>query len=171
MLPSVEPYIHRWQITPRIRCIAKTLRDRYGDDLPLFVVIMDGGAKFAEELLQSFPGADVERVKIQSYEGVESTKTPVVPMVPGVMGRDVVIIDDIIDSGRTYEAVKEKMLSWGANDVSAVCLLLRERPKPFREVSSCFLVYGGNFFVGFGMDYNGLYRDLGSIHTLTEAKS
>lgn len=167
MRPSRHPLIPGWQIAQRARALARQIQQEYGPDLPTFVVLVEGGRRFADEITQYFPAAEIFPIKCTSYDGTDRKELTIDMMgLPAsrVWARFVVVIDDIIDSGVTMRAVKDKLQDMGASDV-ARCVLVR------REGSLCEAEYvgfltGPGFLVGYGMDYKGRFRDLPAVHTL-----
>lgn len=169
---KIRTLIPRWQLVRRIRDLAyRHVRASYGCDLPLFLVVMDGGRPFADELLSHLPIVDVVRVKCSSYTGTEQVNLTIEDLrdtdKAKIYGRDVVILDDIYDTGRTLRALAEQLQAWGASDVRAMTLLSRRsaHADPLM-LATGFNVPTKSFLVGFGLDYNGQFRDLDDICTL-----
>ena len=107
-------------------------------------------------------------MKVSSYKGTESTGTIKIDgSIPDVKGRHVIIVDDILDTGRTLNAIKNVFMDNGASSVE-VCVLL-DKPEG-RKVNVVPKYCGGKvpnaFVVGYGLDYDEHYRNLPYIGIL-----
>jgi len=102
----------------------------------------------------------VEFVKISTYKGKMKTKAPVITDDVQVSGEDIIIVDEIIDSGETLLSLKKYFMKNGANSVKLCVLLVKENET--RKVAPDY--YGFNitdvFVAGYGLDYNERYREL-----------
>lgn len=149
---------------------AQISKDFEGKD-PLFVGLLRGCNPFMADLLRfvTIP-CTLDYMKASSYEGTTSTgKLTVLNYIPHVNNRHVIIIDDILDSGRTISTIKSLLEEKGALSVS-VCVLL---DKPEGRVIDIEADYFGalvpnEFVVGYGLDYNDYYRNLPYIGVLKE---
>ena len=138
---------------------------------PMFIGLLKGAIPFMTDLLKHVSIlCTMEFMKVSSYKGTASTGNVVIKGdVPDIKGRDIIIVDDILDTGRTLKAVKELLLSIGAKSVS-LCVLL---DKPEGRVVDIEADYVGGlvpneFVVGYGLDYNEQYRNLPYIGVLKE---
>ena len=138
---------------------------------PMFIGLLKGAIPFMTDLLKHVSIlCTMEFMKVSSYKGTASTGNVVIKgEVPDIKGRDIIIVDDILDTGRTLKAVKELLLSIGAKSVS-LCVLL---DKPEGRVVDIEADYVGGlvpneFVVGYGLDYNEQYRNLPYIGVLKE---
>ncbi len=135
---------------------------------PVLLGILNGAVPFMMALLRTFPaqygeGVDYDFVDASSYQGSESTgvvrvdRGPVIDM----RGRPILVVDGIVDTGRTIAAVLEHLRPLAVTSVQVVTLL----DKPSRRVEPVAIDYRGfeiedHFVVGYGMDYNQQYRGL-----------
>lgn len=155
--------------------ICKRLGDQISIDFmgkdPMFVGLLRGCNPFMSDLIRyvTIP-CTLDYMKASSYEGTSSTgKLTVLNYIPYVKGRNVIIIDDILDSGRTLSTIKSLLLDNGALSVK-ICVLL---DKPEGRVIPIEADYFGDivpneFVVGYGLDYNDYYRNLPYIGVLKE---
>lgn len=136
----------------------------------VFIAVMDGAMVFASDLLRHLPG-DIRTysVNASSYKGgTKSVGTVDLngERLPDLTGLDVVVCDDIYDTGRTMSAIINDLYARGAETVIPCVLLLRDTP----ENADVDIVYGfkikDEFVIGCGLDYNHQYRGLPSIYTL-----
>jgi hypoxanthine phosphoribosyltransferase len=168
------PMISSDRIARRVRRLGRQVSEVYADiDTPLvMVVILKGATVFAADLLRSLSiPAELEFVRASSYPtGTSSNgRLKLAHMVEGpLVGRHVLLVEDIIDSGLTVSAVTKRIHKLGAASVRLAALL--DRPARRRvEVKIDFtgFVIPDRFVIGYGLDYAGLYRELPHIYSLT----
>jgi hypoxanthine phosphoribosyltransferase len=168
------PMISSDRIARRVRRIGRQVSEVYADiDTPLvMVVILKGATVFAADLLRSLSiPAELEFIRASSYPtGTSSNgRLKLAHMVEGpLVGRHVLLVEDIIDSGLTVSAVAKRIHKLGAASVRLAALL--DRPARRRiEVKIDFtgFVIPDRFVIGYGLDYAGLYRELPHIYSLT----
>lgn len=170
---NVKPLISEEQIAARIAELGKQIRRDYGDKNILLVGVLKGAAVFLSDLLRAIDGVvDYDFVAISSY-GNGTQSSGVVRILKDLdespVGRHVLIVEDIVDSGLTLQFLLENMKTHRIASVK-VCALL---DKTARRVVDVPIDYKGFevpdvFVVGYGMDYAGLYRNLPYIGVLEE---
>ncbi len=144
-------------------------RDLAGKDV-IFLGILNGAFMFASEIFKRINlDVRISFVKITSYRGTRSTGTvsQLIGLAEDLNGKDVVILEDIVDSGQTLENIVHEIILNGASSIRIATLLL----KPEAYTKSILIDYTGfripnDFVVGFGLDYDGYGRNLTSIYTL-----
>ena len=147
--------------------ISKDFKDRN----PLFIGLLKGCIPFMSDLLKYVDiDCTLEYMKVSSYSGTESTGIVTVKGgLPDVLGREVILIDDILYTGRTLANVRKMLMDAGAKSVT-ICVLL-DKPEG-RKVDITPAYVGGlvpnEFVVGYGLDYNEHYRNLPYIGVLKE---
>lgn len=169
----VVPIITQQQIAERVNQLGKQIRADYGDEAILLVGVLKGAAVFLADLLRAIEGAvEYDFVAISSY-GDGTRSSGVVRILKDLdespVGRHVLIVEDIIDTGLTLQFLLESMRVHRTASVR-VCALL---DKSARRVVQVPIDYRGFevpdvFVVGYGMDYAGLYRNLPYIGVLQE---
>ncbi len=156
------------QILRRIRELAAQIRDDYGADLPMIVVVIEGARTFARHLQRHLVGdMEVHEVRASSYgAGTVSRGSVDVGLPVGMVVRDrhVLLLEDIVDTGRTVATLRDCFKAGGARSCKVATLL----SKPSRRVVDVPLDYVGfeipdEFVIGFGMDYAGKYRDIDEV--------
>ena len=115
---------------------------------------------------------EIECVNVGSYNGGKESSGQVDFLdakLPPVEGRHVLVLDDILDTGRTLAAVEKKLREQGAQKVKS-CVLLSKEKERAAEVEADFVGFGigDEFVVGYGLDFRGLYRNLPYIGVLKE---
>lgn len=173
--PPVEgkPLISERRISRRVQALGAEISERYADiDQPLvLIVILKGAAVFAADLLRSLSiPAELEFVRASSYgSGTSSSgKVRFAHMVDGPLtGRHLLLVEDIVDSGRTINVIMRKLNAFRPASVSLAALLDRPARRE-EEVAIDFTGFSipDLFVIGYGLDYAGLYRELPAIYSL-----
>jgi hypoxanthine phosphoribosyltransferase len=161
--------IHR-----RVEELGRQISAVYKDiDTPLvMVVILKGATVFAADLLRSLTiPAELEFMRAASYgSGTSSSgKLRLAHMVEGpLVGRHVLLVEDIVDSGRTVNAIAKRIRRLGPASLRLAALLDRPaRREEEVEIDFTGFVIPDKFVIGYGLDYAGLYRELPGIYSLT----
>ena len=161
------------QITARCVELGKQLDHDYADSHDvLFVGILKGSVPFMAELIKRVSlDIQIDFMALSSYRGTESLGDIKIikDLEVSIQGRDLVLVEDIVDTGVTINSLKTLLYNKGAHDVKVVSLL----DKPSRRQVEVKADYVGfevenEFVVGFGLDYNQKYRNLPYIGVLKE---
>ncbi len=142
---------------------------------PMVVVaLLKGAVLFMADLLRRVPlPMEIECLNVASYHGGTESSGVVSFLdntMPDVDGRSVLLLDDILDTGRTLDAVMKKLREHGAAEVKTCVLLAKDIPRD--EVLAADytgFVIGDEFVVGYGLDYRGRYRNLPYVGLLKES--
>ena len=167
---SFEIYISEDEIQKAINGIADRLNKDYADKNPLFLIMLNGAFMFAGDLFKKVNiVCDISFVKYASYSGTASTNSikELIGVNENVKGRNVVIVEDIVDTGLTMEALTASLKEKGTKDVKIATLLF----KPEAFIKDYKLDYIGMeipnvFIVGFGLDYDGKGRNYKEIYKI-----
>jgi adenylate kinase len=158
-----------------ISAMGAQLAKDIGEETPLFLGVLNGCFRFASDLLSNYPGpCDVTFVKVASYEGTRSTGEVkrIIGLDIPVKGRTVVVLEDIVDTGNTIEQILYDLEGRGAGNILIATLLFK--PKAYKghfPMDYVVLEIPNDFVVGYGLDYDGLGRNLNDIYILDEDKS
>lgn len=156
--------INEARLDKRLDELAREIMQDYkGEDL-VFVGVLKGAATFMIELAKKIRNnVEFEFIQVESYEGDKSTGTIKLKqdLLGHLEGKNVIIIEDIIDTGRTLEYLKSYISKLNPKTLK-ICTLLS---KPSRRIIELNVDYIGfqipdEFVVGFGLDYNQKYRNL-----------
>ena len=176
---TFRPYIPQADLEHAIDRVADQLNADFGaaQDTPLLLCVLNGAIMFTSELMKRLH-FDLELValKLSSYEGVKSTGKvrTLMDLTANVEGRRVIIVEDIVDTGTTIEALKRYLAEKGAAS-SVVCTMLFKEAAfrkangpdaPAPEYSA--LAIEDKFILGYGLDYDELGRNLPDIWILDE---
>lgn len=153
------------QIKKRVKELGKTLCDEYAGKNPLFLCVLKGASVFFCDLIRSMEcPVEIDFIRASSYCGIKSTGEVKldVSAVPELKNRDVVIVEDIVDTARTLSLLKTELLKMEPESLRVVCML----DKPSRRVVKDFKAdYAGFeiedlFVVGYGLDCDQKFRNL-----------
>jgi hypoxanthine phosphoribosyltransferase len=169
------PLISASRVARRVHLMGKQVSKVYTEiDSPLvLVVILKGATVFAADLLRSLTiPAELEFVRAASYGGGTSSEgnpLRLARMVEGnLRGRHVLLVEDIVDSGRTADAVVRSVRRMQPASLRLAALLDRPARRSI-EVKIDFkgFTIPDRFVIGYGLDYAGLYRELPAIYSLS----
>jgi hypoxanthine phosphoribosyltransferase len=161
-----EPAIHR-----RLDEIAAQISNDYRERELTVIAVLHGSLMFVADLLRRIPlPLKLDCLSVASYHGKARSNGDVVfrqITVPDVAGRDVLILDDILDSGHTLAAIRE-MLETAKPQSIRVCVLLSKKKQRAREVDTDYVGFEieDEFVVGYGLDFREHYRNLPYIGVL-----
>lgn len=168
------PYIGEDQIAKAINEVAVALNKNLGDKNPLFIGVLNGAFRFVSEVVGQFEGdCEVSFVKVNSYVGTASTEVvnTVIGLQEEVCGRTVVILEDIVDTGNTIHALMAVLEKQGCAIIQLATLFFK--PKMYKKsikIDYVGLEIPNVFVVGYGLDYNGLGRNLNEVYQLKTTK-
>lgn len=152
--------------------LGKQITEDYDGKYPILIGLLKGCEPFFSDLSKNIKTyCSIDYMRVSSYEGTASTGNVQIKadISLDIKGRDVIIVDDIVDTGKTCLYIKNLLLQRGAKSVELCCLL----DKPEGRVVDVDVKYIGGcvpneFVVGYGLDYNELYRNLPYIGVLKE---
>ena len=167
-----EPYIPAADILNRIKGVAENLNKDFAGRKPLFIAILNGSFMFASDLFKELTiDAEICFIKLASYKGTRSTGhvLTAIGLDMELFGRDVVIVEDIVDTGKTLNEFLPQLQHQQPASLKIVALL----HKPEATVFPIKIDYLGfsipnKFVVGYGLDYDGLGRNFREIFKLVE---
>ena len=170
---TFEPYISAQQLEEINARMAAEVYQDLGESRPVFVAVLNGSFMFAADFVRHYKGeCEISFVKMSSYEGTQSTGKvhELIGLSGSVEGRDVVILEDIVDTGTTLHYLLDNLKARGAKSVRLVALLNKpERRKMDVDVDYVGFTVPDYFVVGYGLDYAERYRQLPYIGILKES--
>lgn len=167
-----KPFITAEEIEKDVKRVADELYKAFGDEEPLFIGVLNGAFMFMADLLRFYPGkCDVSFVKVRSYEGTVSTGkvTEVIGLSDRVKDRPVVLIEDIVDTGNTMVALHNIFEGHEPSSLNVATLFYK--PEAYKQdipVDFIGREIGNEFIVGYGLDYDGLGRNLPHVYVIEE---
>lgn len=167
-----EPYLTAGQINERIKTIADQLNKDYVGKKPLFIAILNGSFIFAADLFKQLT-IDVEVcfIKLASYKGTRSTGQIItaIGLDTDIFGREVVIVEDIVDTGKTLSEFLPQLHHQQPSSLKIVALLHKPEATVFPiPIDYLGFAIPNKFVVGYGLDYDGLGRNIPEIYKLVE---
>jgi len=177
MLPG-RTLLTQAQIRARVRQLGKSITSHYKkqpsqDRSPIFLGVMNGAVFFLADLLRAvdLPDAGVSCVRLASYKGTQSSGDlrGLETLGDSFAGRHVLIVDDILDTGRTLSALVARLRKLGVVDVK-ICVLLEKRRRHEVAVRADWIGFkiADEFVIGYGLDYDGRYRGLKQVRILVD---
>ncbi len=164
---------HETTILSRLDALAGNITDDYAGRNLTVVAILHGSIIFVADLLRRIHlPLLVETISVSSYHGgTESSGTITFNQLelPDFRGQHVLLVDDILDSGRTLAAIKDRVINECSAESVSICVLLSKKLERAVEVQPDYVGFeiGNEFVVGYGLDYQGRYRNLPMVATLT----
>jgi len=169
--------ITREQIQHSISSAVEKLYYKIHSEPCTFLVVLDGAFMFASDFLRTlddyYKKNDILHenwvtrfIKLRSYEGTESTGEVTVVYLPNDLSGKVVILEDIVDTGLTMTYLYNLLRKQGIDEIITVTFL----DKPSRRIVSfepdiaCITLVGSPFVIGYGLDYNGQFRELPEVY-------
>ncbi|MEI9918726.1 MAG: hypoxanthine phosphoribosyltransferase [Bacteroidota bacterium] len=156
------------KIQKRIEVLADEINKDYADKTPLFLPVLNGSFMFASDLIKRVNiDCRVSFTKISSYSGTASSGQlkSLIGHDESVFNQDILIVEDIVDTGLTLQRITDELKGLGARSVETVSLL---RKKPARDKNIAVKYVGfeleEEFVVGYGLDYDGLGRNLKDLY-------
>jgi len=169
---TFEPFISSEEIDFALANMAKKMDDDFFDDIPVFIGVLNGSFMVMSDLMKHYRGmCEVNFVKMASYEGTQSTNKvkQLIGLDDNLDGKTVVIVEDIVDTGNTIEELKAIFKQKNVKHLKIATLFF----KPDAYKKDIKLDYVGiripdKFIVGYGLDYDGLGRNLRDVYQLAE---
>lgn len=161
----------------KIQSVVENMADKMNEDLankdPLFLCILNGSFMFAADLFKriDFVETEISFVKLASYQGDKSTGQvkQLIGLNENIEGRTVVILEDIVDTGITISNIQEQLQNLNPKEVLVATLLLKpDALKKEVDLKYVGLEIPNDFIVGYGLDYDGLGRNLIDIYTVIQ---
>jgi hypoxanthine phosphoribosyltransferase len=167
-----KSYLEKEVIQQEVERIARELNTDYVDKDPLFIAILNGSFMFASDLFKLIEvPAEICFIKLASYKGTQSTGQVItaIGLDRDIYERDVVIIEDIVDTGKTLHAFLPQLQHQQPGSLK-ICSLLHKKEATIHPVQIDYLGFEipDLFVVGYGLDYNGFGRNLNKIMQLAE---
>lgn len=166
-------YISENQIDTAIEQMAAKINEEYKNDIPILIITLNGAIMFAAELLRKLTiQCRITCVRVASYDGTKVTSIKnLIGLVEDLKDQRVIVVDDIVDTGNTYEHIRQILLDAQVKDVKMATLTFK--PETYKKdipVDFVGIEIPTKFIVGHGLDYNGLGRNLPDIWQLYEEK-
>ena len=165
-------FIESAKIQEAIDAVSFKINNDFAKSNPIFVCVLNGSFMFASDLIKRFNyDCEVTFLKVASYEGTQSSGSikELIGLNESISDRHVIIVEDIVDTGATIEAVVKELELLGPKSIKVSTLLYK--PLAYKRtfpIDYAAIEVGNEFLVGYGLDYNGLGRNLEEIYIIEE---
>lgn len=162
-----KPYINSEQIEVAVKKVAQQINTDLKNELPLFIAVLNGSFMFAADLMKQIEiPCEISFVKMASYHGTESTGkvNELIGLNQNIEGRTVVVIEDIVDTGNTIEKLTSMLKDKKVKSFKIATALFK--PSVYKKdikIDYVGIEIPNDFVVGYGLDYDGLGRNLKDI--------
>ena len=169
---TFRPSIPESEILQRVKAVAARINHDLAGKNPLFLAVLNGSFIFAADLMREITiPSEISFVKLASYAGTTSTGkiTEVIGINEDLSGRHIVIVEDIVDTGRTMQRMIETLGTRNPASVHICALLVKpEKLEVPLNIEYAALEIPNDFIVGYGLDYDQQGRNLRDIYTIVE---
>lgn len=169
---SFKLYISEEEINKRVKELGELILKDYNNEPPILICVLNGSYVFAADLARAIDApAEIHFMKVSSYDGLQSTGviTEELPLKIDIAGKDLLIVEDIIETGNTLYHIQQSFLNQNCKSCKIVALLVKnDILKDKIKVDYTGFAIENDFVVGYGMDYNNKGRNLKSIYTIVK---
>ena len=163
-------YLSEQQIQAQVKKMAEQINDDYKNKKPLFIAILNGSFMFAADIFKNLTiAAEICFIKLASYRGMKSSGRVItaIGLDQDLFGREVVILEDIVDTGKTLSQFLPQLNHQQPKSLKIAALLHKPEATQF-PLTIDYLGFSipNKFVVGYGLDYDGLGRNLKEIYQL-----
>ena len=166
------PFISAEEIDFAIAKIAELVEEDFADETPLFIGVLNGAFMVVSDFMKHYKSpCEVSFIKMASYEGTTSTNQvkQLIGLDQDLTGRSVVVIEDIVDTGTTLVTLKQLFKEKNVKHFKVATLFFKpEALKHDIKIDYVGIRIPNKFIVGFGLDYDGLGRNLPEIYQLKD---
>jgi hypoxanthine phosphoribosyltransferase len=166
------PYIPEAELMQRIKDLAAQIDEDYRDKKPLFIAILNGSFMFAADMFKHITiESEICFIKLASYKGTKSTGQVItaIGLDTDIVGRHVIVLEDIIDTGKTMSEFLPQLHNQQPASLKVATLLHKPEATTF-PINIDYLGFSvpNKFLLGYGLDYDGLGRNIKEIYQLTD---
>lgn len=164
------PYLTAQEIQQQVKKIADTINKDYEGRRPMFIAILNGSFMFAADLFKNLTiDAEICFIKLASYKGTASSGQVItaIGLDVDLIGKDIIIVEDIVDTGKTLNEFLPTLLHQQPASLKIAALLHKAEATVFPiGIDYIGFTIPDKFVVGYGLDYDGLGRNLQEIYQL-----
>ena len=169
-----KPFISAKEIDAATQKMVDKISQELGDEIPVFVGILNGSFMFTSDFVKKYPKpCEVTFIKLASYEGVKSTEDiqRLIGLTQDLTGRTVIVLEDIIDTGNTLAEVHRIFKNEKVKSLKIATLFYKpEAYKKDFKIHYVGIKIPNRFIVGYGLDYDGLGRNLPEVYQIKETQ-
>ncbi len=170
---TFDEFLTPKDITDIVERVAQRIEADYEGKNPLFICALNGAFIYAADLFRRVHiPAEITFVRLKSYDGTSSTGEVelITPLYESVQGRDVIIIEDIVDSGLTMHIFRQMLLDAGAESVALTAFLFKPEALQYEDARPEYIgkEIPKKFIIGYGLDLDEQARNLDAVYQLRE---
>ena len=166
------PFISSQEIDFALATMASQVEADFADEIPVFVGVLNGSFMVVSDFMKHYKKpCEVSFIKLASYEGTSSTNEvkQLIGLNQDLTGRTVIVIEDIVDTGNTVAELKDLFKKQNVKHLKIATLFFKpEAIKKDLKLDYIGIRIPNKFIVGFGLDYDGLGRNLPEVYQLKE---
>lgn len=166
------PFISSQEIDFALATMASQVEADFADEIPIFVGVLNGSFMVVSDFMKHYKKpCEVSFIKLSSYEGTASTNEvkQLIGLNQDLTGRTVIVIEDIVDTGNTVAELKDLFKKQNVKHLKIATLFFKpEAYKKDLKLDYIGIRIPNKFIVGFGLDYDGLGRNLPEVYQLKE---
>lgn len=164
------PFIDEKSISTAVKMLAQEIADDIKGENPLFIGVLNGAFMVVSDLMRVYPGnCEVSFVKLASYEGTTTSGkvSELIGINESLEGRTVILVEDIVDTGNTLEVLHQIFSNQNLKSLKTATLFFKpEAYKKNLKIDYIGIEIPNKFIVGYGLDYDGLGRNLSQVYQL-----
>lgn len=168
-----EEYLSETQIAALVDAVAERINHDYAGKEPIFLCVLNGAFMYASDLFKRITlPAEIAFVRLKSYEGTSSTGevNMMMPLQVDVKDRDVIVVEDIVDTGLTMHGFMQRLREEGAKSVEVSSFLFKPDALVHADATPKYigLSIPKKFVLGYGLDYDEKGRNLPALYVLKQ---
>ena len=166
-----DEYLSAENIAEIVGLVAERINTDYAGKEPLFICVLNGAFMYASDLLKKITlPAEITFVRLKSYEGTATTGEVKIltPLAVDIQGRDVIVVEDIVDTGLTMHGFMQQLKEMGANSVELSSFLFKPDALKYADATPKYvgLEIPIKFVLGYGLDFDEKGRNLPALYVL-----
>lgn len=169
---TFAPFIERNEIEERLDHLSEKINEEYAGKQPLFISVLNGAFMFTADLLKRVNfDCEVTFMRVSSYDGDQTTGKvkEVIGLTENIEGRDIVIVEDIVDTGITINKIYADLEFLRPASIKVATLFFKpDKYKKNVPIDFVGFEIPEAFIVGYGLDYDGLGRNLPEIYQVSD---
>ncbi|SFC82883.1 adenylate kinase [Algibacter pectinivorans] len=169
-----KPFVSAKEIDAALERMAIEIAEDVGDEIPMFIGVLNGSFMVVSDFVKKYPKpCEVTFIKLASYEGVKSSEDiqRLIGLTQDLTGRTVIILEDIIDTGKTLAEIHRIFKNENVKALKIATLFYKpEAYKKDFKLHYIGIEIPNKFIVGYGLDYDGLGRDLPEVYQIKQTQ-
>ena len=170
-----DEYLSTDKIKEIVAQVAERINNDYAGKEPLFICVLNGAFMYASDLYKCITlSSEITFVRLKSYEGTATTGDVKIltPLTIDIKGRDVIIIEDIVDTGLTMHGFMRQLKDMGANSVELTSFVFKPEALKYADATPKYagLEIPTKFVLGYGLDFDEKGRNLPALYVLRHSE-